>query len=115
MKQKNLYDSFLQLEQETQQLLSQLDVIKETMSGTLEKDAELEIENEHLRQRLEELQKDNASKNNDSDENGLSKSKQNLEKLYEEGYHVCREFYGSRRENDESCMFCTDTIYEDHH
>ena len=41
----------------------------------------------------------------------LSKSRMNLEKLYEEGFHVCNILYGSRRENDEECAFCLDVIY----
>ncbi|MFK5280326.1 initiation control protein YabA, partial [Lacticaseibacillus paracasei] len=39
------------------------------------------------------------------------KSKQNLESLYNEGFHVCPMFYGQRRVNDEPCAFCTEIIY----
>ena len=47
----------------------------------------------------------------------LSKSRKNLEKLYEEGFHVCNvdNMYGSRRVNDEPCVFCQDVIYGDRH
>ena len=41
----------------------------------------------------------------------LSKSRLNLEKLYEQGFHVCKDFYGSRRENQEECVFCSSMIY----
>ncbi|MFZ1393517.1 MAG: initiation control protein YabA, partial [Trichococcus flocculiformis] len=34
-----------------------------------------------------------------------------LQKLYEDGFHVCNVYYGSRRLNDEPCVFCIDVIY----
>lgn len=41
----------------------------------------------------------------------LSKSKQNLEKLYNDGYHICNQYYGKSRLQNESCIFCTEIIY----
>ncbi|OJG91959.1 hypothetical protein RV15_GL003604 [Enterococcus silesiacus] len=52
-----------------------------------------------------------ASDSSDPAKQELSKSRMNLEKLYEEGFHVCNILYGSRRENDEECAFCLDVIY----
>jgi regulator of replication initiation timing len=43
----------------------------------------------------------------------LSESRLNLEKIYEDGFHVCNLLYGSRREADEPCAFCLDVIYRE--
>ncbi|WP_027106891.1 DNA replication initiation control protein YabA [Ligilactobacillus ceti] len=109
MDKRELYDSFNEMGQQTQVLLEQIELIKYEMTRVIEKNAELEIENQHLRERLHELE----DKKKTSNETGLSKSRQNLEKLYEEGFHVCNvdNMYGSRRINDEPCVFCQDVIY----
>ncbi|WP_262315716.1 DNA replication initiation control protein YabA [Lacticaseibacillus parakribbianus] len=112
MEKKDLYDGFLQLEHETSAILAQLAALKTDMATVLEKNAELEIENRHLREHLEELQKSSDHKSTGAVE--LSKSKLNLENLYEEGFHVCPYMYGQRRVNDEPCAFCVDIIYGEH-
>lgn len=90
----------------TQANLEQLQLLQSEISQVIEQNAELEIENEHLRDLL------NQSKGS-AKEPQLSKSRQNLEKLYEEGFHVCKEWYGKRREDDEACAFCMEVIYRE--
>ena len=87
--------------------------VKEEMDRIVEQNAELAIENSHLRARLQELEERKGK----TTKNGLSKSRQNLEKLYEEGFHVCNvdNMYGSRRVNYEPCVFCQDVIYGERH
>ena len=114
MNKRELYDSFEELEKQTKFTLSQIERIKAEMGKVIEKNAELEIENQHLREHLHEIeQKQKVNKEGTE----LSKSRKNLEKLYEEGFHVCNvdNMYGSRRVNDEPCVFCQDVIYGDRH
>ncbi|GEN48120.1 hypothetical protein FD11_GL001785 [Ligilactobacillus pobuzihii E100301 = KCTC 13174] len=107
---RELYDNFDQLGKKADELRLTIGDTQDSIRYLIEKNAELEIENQHLRERLRELEDKTTSKNNAT---GLSKSRQNLEKLYEEGFHVCNvdNMYGSRRINDEPCVFCQDVIY----
>ncbi|MED7620877.1 UNVERIFIED_CONTAM: DUF972 family protein, partial [Bifidobacterium longum subsp. infantis] len=50
MEKKELYDGFLTLEKHAQQMLREIAAMKDDMAETLERNAELEIENKHLRQ-----------------------------------------------------------------
>ena len=50
MEKKELYDGFLVLEKHAQQMLKEIAAMKDDMAETLERNAELEIENKHLRQ-----------------------------------------------------------------
>jgi regulator of replication initiation timing len=109
MEKKDLYDGFVELEQQTQAMLSKLAALKQNMAQLVEKNAELEIENRHLREHLQELQTSADHKSSGAVE--LSKSKLNLENLYEEGFHVCPYYYGQRRIDNEPCAFCVDIIY----
>ena len=110
MDKRSLYDGVDSLELELKGTLSQLSEIKGALHGLVEKNAILEIENQRLRDHLQELNK-LANDSTDPSKQELSKSRMNLEKLYEEGFHVCNILYGSRRENDEECAFCLDVIY----
>ncbi|MEI5993232.1 DNA replication initiation control protein YabA [Candidatus Enterococcus mansonii] len=110
MDKRSLYDGLSSLETDLQGTLGQLSEIKEALHELVEKNTTLEIENQRLREHLQELTK-LASDPNDPAKQELSKSRMNLEKLYEEGFHVCNILYGSRRENDEECAFCLDVIY----
>lgn len=112
MEKKDLYDSFIQLEHDTQAILTKITSLKDELAHTLEHNAELEMENKHLREHLAELQHGSENETNGAVE--LSKSKANLESLYNEGFHVCPYFYGQRRVADESCAFCLDVIYGEH-
>ncbi|MBA1434402.1 DNA replication initiation control protein YabA [Bombilactobacillus bombi] len=105
MVQKDYYAKFAALQDVAQDLTHELAAMKEDISHVLEENAELKIENEHLRSRLAEL---DAKK-----ETELPESRRTLEKLYEQGFHVCTVLYGAHRENNEECAFCLDVIYGD--
>lgn len=110
MDKRSLYDGLNSLENEMRDNLEQLTEIKTALHELVEKNTTLEIENQRLREHLQELNKISDSAT-ESVKQELSKSRMNLEKLYEEGFHVCNILYGSRRENDEECAFCLDVIY----
>lgn len=112
MDKKTLYDSFTQIELDTDATLHQISEIKKEVETLVEENATLRIENQHLRDRLNDLEKQQRS-DEEVVEPEMSKSRLNLEKLYEDGFHVCNVFYGSRRVNDEPCAFCLDVIYGD--
>ncbi|MGX7024722.1 DNA replication initiation control protein YabA [Vagococcus hydrophili] len=108
MEKTKLYDELVDVEKNLQTMLSQVSEMKDVVDDVLEKNLNLELENQHLRDRLEKLEREFFS---DESKQELSKSRLNLEKLYEQGFHVCKDFYGSRRENHEECVFCSHMIY----
>ena len=108
MDKRTLYDEIAYLETYLGNILSQIGEMKSSVHHLTEQNVNLEIENRHLRARLIELESLTAAPESKQE---LSKSRLNLEKIYEDGFHVCNVCYGSRRENDEECAFCLDVIY----
>ncbi len=108
MEKTSLYDELSDVEKNLQAMLLQISEMKDVVDVVLEKNLNLELENQHLRDRLEKLEQEDLV---DDGKQELSKSRLNLEKLYEQGFHVCKDFYGSRRENHEECVFCSHMIY----
>ncbi|UQS83929.1 DNA replication initiation control protein YabA [Bombilactobacillus thymidiniphilus] len=104
MEQKDYYAKFEELQQSSQDLTRKLIEMKDIISHILEENAEFKIENDHLRQRLAEIDNDKTTPQ-------LPEARRTLEKLYEEGFHVCTVMYGAHRENKEECAFCLDVIY----
>ncbi len=113
MNKREIYESFSGIQDETQRMLDQIKELQNGMTEILEENAELVIENEHLRERLSKYERPSKKEKQKSTKHGLSKSRKNLEKLYGRGYHVCNEWFGKHRENDEPCAFCLDVIYGD--
>lgn len=108
MDKKKLFDDFSRIEEDLALSLAKVQEMKEVISDLMEQNVRLELENKHLRDHLVELEESRSEKKT---ETGLSKSKLNLEKLYEEGFHVCNFFYGSHRDSQEECAFCQNVIY----
>lgn len=112
MDKRSLYDGLNELETELKKSVDALDEMKEAMQKVLEKNTALEIENQHLRELLREPEEsETEGDSSDEKEEKLSHSRMNLEKIYEEGFHVCNFYYGSRREDDADCAFCLEVIY----
>jgi regulator of replication initiation timing len=103
---QNLYDELKEMDSHLGATAAEFSHLHESLIELMEKNAELEIENQHLRDRINQI---TEKVGNNSPE--LSKSRKNLEKLYNEGFHVCSSYYGKRRENGEDCIFCTEIIY----
>ncbi len=116
MDKRELYDGLTKLENDLQQSLEQLSEMKESLQQIVEKNTTLELENQKLREYLQELDQKNNEPEPAEDlkqDAGMSKSRMNLEKIYEDGFHICRESYGARRENDEQCVFCLEVLYRE--
>lgn len=112
MDKKTLFDSFKRLESDTGAALTRISELKVGIEALVEENASLRIENQHLRDRLADLEKQQEeAEKEEVDDTKMSKSRLNLEKIYEDGFHVCNVFYGSRRVDDESCAFCLNVIY----
>ncbi|AQP54332.1 hypothetical protein CBF34_03210 [Vagococcus penaei] len=105
MEKTKLYEELVEFENKLQTMLIQTSEMKKVVDALLEQNLNLELENQHLRDKLEKTEAPEDGRQE------LSKSRLNLEKLYEEGFHVCKDFYGSRRENHEECVFCSSMIY----
>lgn len=112
MDKKDLYDTLMLLEEQSKGNVETLRAVRQQLSELAEENQALKVENQHLRDRLngnliEEgvIETDNPS--------GLTKSRLNLESIYDDGFHVCNHMYGQRRIDDESCAFCLDVIYGD--
>lgn len=110
MDKKELHDAFSELESQAEATLSTIKIVRKELSHLTEENNVLRMENQHLRDRLTEVTKQQSIEKQTLD-TGMTKSRLNLEKIYEDGFHVCNLFYGSRRDGDEPCAFCTDVIY----
>lgn len=116
MEKKELYDSIVNLEQQAKKYVEQLGIVKEELSRINQENHKLRMENQYLRDRLDsELVKNGAEQVDENGDNpaGLTKSRLNLENIYEDGFHVCNLFFGQRREGDSPCAFCLEVIYGD--
>lgn len=108
MEKKEIIDTIVEIESKTDATLQTLSTLKDEIANLLEENQTLRMENKHLRERLE----DQVVQVQENQENaGLTKSRLNLENIYEEGFHVCNMFYGQRRVEDEPCAFCLEVIY----
>ena len=102
-----IYERFTRVTKQTKDLVDSMEELQAMMTAVLEENAELSIENEHLHQMLKQ-------KHQQATKDGLTDSRRNLQKLYQEGFHVCNEYYGKRLDEDDSCAFCLDAIYGRH-
>src|SRR5690625_2747719 len=108
LEKKEVIDTIVEIESKTDATLQTLSTLKDEIANLLEENQTLRMENKHLRERLE----DQAVQAQENQENvSLTKSRLNLENIYEEGFQVCNMLYGQRRVEDEPCAFCLEVIY----
>ncbi len=104
MDKREIFDSLDNFSQNLMMTLAEVEAIKYSIQGLVEENTSLRLENTKLRERLDQLELS-------TDEVSLQQGAGNLEKIYDDGFHVCTVFYGQRRENDESCAFCLELLY----
>jgi regulator of replication initiation timing len=96
-----LYATISKLENGFIGALADIAEIKKTLDGVLAENAELRMENEHLRDHIANAVPSDKSSHN---------AGKALQDLYDQGFHVCAELFGKHRENGEECMFCMELI-----
>jgi len=112
MTNRQLYDRVEQLKRQVHQQLQLLEEISQELQVVIEENHNLTMENRHLKDRLDELEPNTHTKKV-AKKKKRSQSIINLENIYDQGFHICNLYYGKRRENDESCMFCTEILYSE--
>ncbi|WP_163102923.1 DNA replication initiation control protein YabA [Peribacillus alkalitolerans] len=117
MDKKEIFDSVSNMETQIGHLYKQLGDLKTHVAGILEENNTLQIENEHLRRRLDQVssnqkpvvkgKKSSKVRTSEKGEKGfdVGEGYDNLARLYQEGFHICNLHFGSpRKEGD--CLFC---------
>ncbi|MBF0778037.1 MULTISPECIES: DNA replication initiation control protein YabA [Streptococcus] len=102
MDKKEIFDALDGFSQQLLVTLAEVEAIKKHLRGVIEENTDLRLENSKLRERLE---KDDREQNRTA-----NFGKENLENIYEDGFHICTFSYGQRRDNDEPCMFCLELL-----
>ncbi|MDG3141631.1 DNA replication initiation control protein YabA [Streptococcus suis] len=106
MAKKELFDVFDGFSQNLMLTLAETEAIKKQVQDLVEENTQLRLENNKLRERLSQVSQTDSDKNQ-------HQVQQHLDTIYEDGFHICTNFYGQRRGNDESCMFCLELLYRE--
>lgn len=105
--QLNLFDLLSKSVSDAKTLTDSIQSLQSAVTSLQEENAELTIENEKLREMLKKVAPSSSGE-------PLTKSRENLKKLYQQGFHVCNEYFGKRLAPNESCTFCLDAIFGRH-
>lgn len=103
MKHERILNHLLQVDQKVMELKTEIDSLQALVVSLIEENVALSMECDHLRAMQE------ASSNPEHSE---SYKNNTLERLYDEGFHVCNIHFGTHRQN-EACLFCQDFIRVD--
>ncbi|MBP2623350.1 DNA replication initiation control protein YabA [Streptococcus oricebi] len=106
MNKKDLFDALDDFSQSLLLTLAEVEAIKKNLQAVVEENTSLRLENDKLRQHLGEVEHTMPTR--------TSQGRDNLEKIYLDGFHVCTDFYGQRRDNDEEeCAFCNELLFRE--
>ncbi|MBM7636185.1 DNA replication initiation control protein YabA [Streptococcus saliviloxodontae] len=103
MDKKELFDAFDGFSQNLVKHLAAIETMKKHVQSLIEENTALRLENDKLRKRLTQLEEKEASQT-------AKHSTKYIEGIYQDGFHICNDYYGQRRENDEECMFCMEVL-----
>ena len=105
MDKKELFDALDDFSQQLLVTLADVEAIKKNLKSLVEENTALRLENSKLRERLGEVEADAPVK--------AKHVRESVRRIYLDGFHVCNDFYGQRREQDEECMFCDELLYRE--
>ena len=105
MDKKELFDALDDFSQQLLVTLADVEAIKKNLKSLVEENTALRLENSKLRERLGEVEADAPVK--------AKHVRESVRRIYKDGVHVCNDFYGQRREQDEECMFCDELLYRE--
>lgn len=109
MEKPKIFSQVANIEEKIGALYSELGELKKGIVQLLEENQKLSMENEHLRQWLEDKEKpveESSQKGKKSEASkGIGEGYDNLARLYQEGFHICNLRFGSLR-TEGDCLFC---------
>lgn len=114
MEKKDIFDAFSNMETQLGHLYRHLGEMKQHLAGILEENNALQIENEHLRKRLQQTNGDSKGdrhpggheENTKEQDFDIGEGYDNLARIYQEGFHICNLHFGSLRYEKKDCLFC---------
>jgi len=106
MDKRELLDKMETFSQQFMVTLAELDAIKRQVKEVFEENARLRLENTKLRDHLSHVVEVVPEKT-------YTRGKEHLESIYDEGFHICNDFYGQHRGNAEDCVFCMGLLYRE--
>lgn len=115
MDKREIFVKMTSLEERIGALYEEIGELKDVIVDVMEENAQLLVENQHLRNRLDRKKNDSQTKPKGTSPVAKEKAKKakavvgegydNLARLYAEGFHICNVHFGSlRKEGD--CLFC---------
>ncbi|MEY8461831.1 DNA replication initiation control protein YabA [Streptococcus merionis] len=105
MDKRELFNALETFSQNLMLTLAEVESIKAHLQDLAQENTALRLENDKLREHLQQLETAEDVK--------LVRNTSNLEKIYDDGFHICKDFFGQRRDNDEPCAFCLELIYRE--
>lgn len=107
----NCLEMFDEAETHLLQLSDTVAQLREVIDNLVEENNKLRMSNNDLKSLLIKTQTDTHEEDSEGETGSQTSSgRDSLLGFYNEGIHVCHEFFGSRRSSNEQCLFCQEIL-----